>query len=556
MPHGGKLLIDHLELEGCDTVYCVPGESYLAVLDGLHDSNRIRTVVCRQEGGASMMADAYGKLTGKPGICFVTRGPGAANAMSGIHIAYQDSTPLILFVGLPPRNHRDREAFQEINLSAIFGSTAKWVAVIDDVARINEYVGRAYTTASSGRPGPVVLGLPEDMLTDQGQPAQIQPTIIPESHPSPAAMSKLNDVLKTVKRPLVVVGGPGWSSEVSEKIAIFAERLNLPVAAAFRFQDYFDNRHPNYAGHIGIGVNPRLAERLQSSDFLLAIGPRLGEMTTRGYTLLDIPSPKQYLVHVHPGAEELGSVFRTDLPILSSLSAFADWLAEIEAPSSIVWSDWTKTAHADYEENVKPVETPGALKLEQVVTSLNELLEEDAIIANGAGNFTAWVHRYFRYKAYRTQLAPTSGSMGYGLPAAISAKIQYPHRQVVCFSGDGCFMMTGQEFATAMHYGLPIVIIVVNNQMYGTIRMHQERHFPGRVIATSLTNPNFAEYARSFGAYGAVIERTSEFRPAFLKALKADRPTILELRTSDQAITPTESLASIREEALQSKNSG
>jgi len=336
MPHGGKLIIDHLELEGCDTVFCVPGESYLAVLDGLHDSNRIRTIVCRQEGGASMMADAYGKLTGKPGICFVTRGPGAANAMSGIHIAHQDSTPLVLFVGLPPRAHRDREAFQEIDLAAMFGTTAKWVAVIDDVARIDEYVGRAYITASSGRPGPVVLGLPEDMLEDQGQPAQIQSSNIPEGHPSPAAIVKLGDALKTATKPLVVVGGPGWSSDTTEKIAIFAERLNLPVATAFRFQDYFDNRHPNYAGHIGIGVNPKLAERLRSSDFLLVIGPRLGEMTTSGYTLLDTPSPKQYLVHVHPGAEELGSVFRADLPIQSSLSAFADGLSDVEAPPSVV----------------------------------------------------------------------------------------------------------------------------------------------------------------------------------------------------------------------------
>ena len=553
MHHGGEILIHHLEIEGCDTVYCVPGESYLAALDGLHDTNRIQTVVCRQEGGASMMAEAYGKLSGKPGVCFVTRGPGAANAMSGIHIAYQDSTPMILFVGMPPGQFRDREAFQEIDLRAIFGTTAKWVGVIDDVDRIGEYVSRAFATATSGRPGPVVLGLPEDMLADEGDKADKKPAPIVKSRPTADAIRQFGEALASAERPLIIVGGPGWTAETGHKMQTFAVRLNLPVAAAFRFQDYFDNRHQNYAGHVGIAINPKLAGHIRDSDLIIAMGPRLGEMTTSGYTLLKVPSPDQKLVHIHPGPEELGQVYCPEIAICASLSEFADCLDDIELPGDPVWSAWTETLRADYEAHVQPVETPGSLKMEQVVSYLSEVLDEDAIITNGAGNFTAWVHRYYRYRSYRTQLAPTAGSMGYGLPAAIAAKVRHPDHQVICFAGDGCFMMTSQELATAVHYGLPIVIIIVNNQMYGTIRMHQEKHFPERVIATTLSNPDFAAFARSFGAEGIQISETREFRPALQKALAAQKPTVIELLVSPEALTPTQTLSEIRSQSLEPK---
>ena len=553
MHHGGEILIHHLEIEGCDTVYCVPGESYLAALDGLHDSNRIQTVICRQEGGASMMAEAYGKLSGKPGVCFVTRGPGAANAMSGIHIAYQDSTPMVLFVGMPPREFRDREAFQEIDLGAIFSSTAKWVGVIDDVDRIGEYVGRAFATASAGRPGPVILGLPEDMLASVGEKADKRPAPLVKSAPTASEIKQIAKALEAADQPLLIVGGPGWTGETSQKVQAFAERLNLPVAAAFRFQDYFDNRHQNYVGHVGIAINPKLAAHIRDSDLIIAMGPRLGEMTTSGYTLLNVPSSEQKLIHIHPGPEELGQVYCPEIAICASLAEFADRLDTIELSEDPGWSKWTETLRADYEAHVQPVETPGTLKMEQVISYLSEVLDEDAIVTNGAGNFTAWIHRYYRYRSYRTQLAPTSGSMGYGLPAAVAAKLKHPDRQVICFAGDGCFMMTSQELATAVHYGLPIVIIIVNNQMYGTIRMHQEKHFPERVIATTLTNPDFAAFARSFGAEGVQISETREFRPALQKALDAGKPTVIEMLVSPEALTPTQTLSEIRSQSLEPK---
>ena len=546
MRHGGQLLIDQLALEGCDTAFCVPGESYLAALDGLYGSNDIKTIICRQEGGAAMMAAAHGEKTGKPGIAFVTRGPGATNASIGVHIARQDSLPMILFVGQVGCAMQDREAFQEVNFEAMFSPLAKWAAEIRQTDRIPEYVARAWHTAQSGRPGPVVLALPEDMLSATTKAQTIAPTPLGQAHPDDTAIRAIGDALAAAKRPLMIVGGPGWNETIQNEVATFAERLHLPVLAAFRYQDYFDNRHPNYAGHMGIGIDPSLAKRIREADLLLVMGPRLGEMTTSGYTLVKPPNPAQKIVHIHPDADELGSVYRTDVPVHATLAAFAARLADIDAPDTAPWHGETPRARADYEQFSQPVETPGAVKLEQVVAHICETLPDDAIITNGAGNYTSWVHRYYRYKSYGTQLANTAGSMGYGLPAAIAGKLAAPDKKVVCFAGDGCFLMNGQELATAMQYDLPIVIIVVNNAMYGTIRMHQERDYPNRVSGTELQNPDFAALARSFGAHGTVIEQTEQFAPAFDAALKADKPTLIELRVDPQAITPVKTLDQIR----------
>ena len=550
MRHGGRLLIEQLEAKGCTSVYSVPGESFLAALDGLYDSNRIQTVICRHESGAAIMAEAHGKLTGKPGVCIVTRGPGASNAMLGIHIAQQDSTPMILFVGMPQRGHRDREAFQEIDINAFFGSVSKWATFIDDASRIPEYVSRAYHTACSGRPGPVVLGLPEDMLRDRVRVSTIKPAQYAEARADSGSMAALADALGKASRPMMIVGGPGWSPKVSADVQEFAERFDLPVASSFRYQDYFDNRHPNYVGDFGIATDPHLAERIQASDFLIAMGVRLGEMTTRGYTLVKAPAPDQFLVHIYPGAEELGRVYRADIPIQSSISSFAAKLQHLEPPSPSPWEDWRKSARADYEASIVPQETPGAVKLEQIIATLSEMLDEDAIVTNGAGNSTGWLHRYFQYKKYRTQLAPTAGSMGYSLPAAISAKLLYPDRQVVCWAGDGCFLMTSQELATAIHYALPIIIIVANNNMYGTIRMHQEKTYPNRVLGTTLTNPDFAAYARSFGAHGETVEATEEFRSAFERAAASGKPAIIELKLDSEALNSRLTISQARKMAV------
>ena len=551
MRHGGQILASELEAQGVDTIYCVPGESYLSALDGLHDSNRIRTVVCRQEGGAAMMADAYGKMTGRPGVCFVTRGPGATNASIGVHIAQQDSTPMVLLVGLPGSDFVDREAFQEFDLRAVFGSLGKAAWVVSDVARLPEYVGRAFQTALSGRPGPVVLGLPEDVLSGMSDVRSDDSVRIAAPAPSRADIAALQGLLDTAERPLVLVGGPGWSARVKSQLESIATRLDLPVAAAFRYQDYFDNRHAYYVGHVGIGIDPKLAEAVRSSDLLIVIGPRLGEMTTGGYSLLAAPVPRQRLVHVHPSADELGSVYRATLPINSTAAAFVEALAGLQtAKGAARWAGWRQGLRGGYEAFLKPVMTPGPLKMEQVILALDDMLPEDAILANGAGNYTGWLHRYYRYRTYRTQLAPTCGAMGYGLPAALAAKLQHPDRTVVALAGDGCFMMNGQELATAAQYGANIIVLVVNNGMYGTIRMHQERKFPGRVMGTTLVNPDFAALARSYGASGEVVTETDQFRPALSRALAADRPALIELRIDQEALTPGQSLSQIRAAAL------
>jgi acetolactate synthase-1/2/3 large subunit len=547
MRHGGKILIDQLEVQGATTAFTVPGESFLAALDGLHDSNRIKTIICRQEGGASMMAEAWGKITGEPGICFVTRGPGAANAMSGLHVAMQDSTPMITFVGMPAREHEDREAFQEIEIKQVFSSVVKWAAVIRQTERIPEYVSHAMHVARSGRPGPVVLGLPEDMLSSDCTIGDAKPARIAEAHPGAAELALLHEKLAKATRPLMIIGGPGWSGQAQKAVEAFADRFDLPVAPAFRYQDYFDNRHRCYVGCAGIGLDPKLAAAIKDADLLIVVGARLGEMTTSGYTLIDIPDPKQYLVHVHPSPDELGSVYRPDLPIAATARTFCEALAGLQPPARIAWGGRRTELRAAYEQSLQPIALPGTVKMADVIRAVSELLPENGIITNGAGNFAAFVHRYFQYKTYRTCLAPTSGSMGYGLPAAIAAKLAHPTRAVVNVQGDGDFLMTGQELATAAQYALPIITIIANNGMYGTIRAHQEREYPRRIVGTTLVNPDFAAYARSFGAEGYTIEATADFAPAFRQALASNRSSVIELKLDPEALSPRKTLTEVRE---------
>ncbi len=546
MRHGGKILIDQLEANGATTAFTVPGESFLAALDGLHDSNRIKTVICRQEGGAAIMAEAHGKLTGTPGICFVTRGPGLANAMSGLHIAQQDSTPMILFVGLPAADTEDREAFQEIETKSLLSSFVKWAAVIRQTDRIPEYVSRAFNVAQSGRPGPVVLGLPEDMLSAMAEARDAKPAVVATAAPTPEALAELRRRLGTAKRPLMIVGGPGWSTGIRATIQAFAERFELPVATAFRYQDYFDNRHRCYAGCAGIGIDAGLAAAIRASDLLIVVGARLGEMTTGDYTLLDVPNPKQALVHVHPSPDELGTVYRPEVAIAATAATFAAAIAGMAPAAKPAWAGDTVRLHAAFEKFLEPIATPGAVRLEEVIRHCSAVLPEDAIVTNGAGNYAAFLHRYFTYKGFRTQLAPTSGSMGYGLPAAIAAKLAHPERTVVNFAGDGCFMMTAQELATAVQYRAPVVTIIANNGMYGTIRMHQEKYYPARVSGTELVNPDFAMFARSFGAHGETVVRTEDFAPALARALAAKVPSVIELKTDPEALSVRQTLAQVR----------
>jgi acetolactate synthase I/II/III large subunit len=547
---GAQILVDQLKIHGADTVFAVPGESYLAVLDALYDANSIRLVTCRQEGGAAMMADAYGKLTGEPGLCMVTRGPGATNASAGLHVAMQDSTPLILFIGQIARGTVEREAFQEIDYRRMFGQLAKWVAEIDDPRRIPEFLSRAFHTATSGRPGPVVLALPEDMLTEVVEVADAQPYRRVETWPGEVPMARLAELLAAAKRPFLLLGGSAWDAEAVAAIERFATANALPVGCAFRRQDRFDNTHPCYAGDVGIGINPKLAQRIKESDLLIAVGPRLGEMTTGGYTLLDIPTPKQPLVHVHADPEELGRVYQAVLPINATPRAFARAAAALKPVANPPWAAATAAAHQDYLAARRPPRSPGDIQLGEIMLWLDEHLPADAIFTNGAGNFATWVHRFHQYRRFGSQLAPTSGSMGYGFPAAVAAKIVHPDRAVICVAGDGDFLMTGQELATAVHRRLGVIVLLVNNGMYGTIRMHQERHHPGRVIGTDLHNPDFAALARAYGAYGEVVERTADFPAAFERARAAGLPAILELRIDPEALTIRQSLSDIRAAAL------
>lgn len=545
--HGGQILVDALLAHGVDHIFAVPGESYLAVLDALHDvQEQLRLIVCRQEGGAANMAEAYGKLTGRPGICFVTRGPGATNASIGVHTAFQDSTPMILFIGQVGSDCVERDAFQEIDYRRMFGPMAKWVAQIDRADRIPELVSQAFHRATSGRPGPVVLALPEDMLEATARVADAPHFQTIQAHPGAEDLARLRQQLAAAQRPLVILGGSGWNQDACAQIRQFIEANELPVACAFRFQDLFDNRHPNYCGDVGIGINPRLAQRIREADLLLVIGARLGEMTTSGYTLLEVPRPRQQLIHIHAGAEELGRVYAADLLINAGMVPMATALANLPPVDPAAWRATVAAARADYEAHQMRVAVPGALDLWTIMQTLSARLPEDAILTNGAGNYATWLHRYYRYPTFRTQLAPTSGAMGYGVPAAIAAKIVQPQRTVVCFAGDGCFLMNGQELATAMHYNAALIFLVINNGMYGTIRMHQERRYPGRVCGTALSNPDFAAYARAFGALGETVSRTKDFPPALQRALTAARPALLELQLDPRAITPNATLDDLR----------
>jgi acetolactate synthase I/II/III large subunit len=546
--NGGRILVDALGINGADTAYCVPGESYLAVLDALHDAKGIRTITTRHEGAAANMADAYGKLTGRPGICFVTRGPGATHASNGVHTASEDSTPMILFIGQVERGFIGRGAFQEVDYRQMFGGIAKWVTEIDSIERIPEIVSKAYSVALSGRPGPVVVALPEDVLFDSVEVNDAPPVRTAQAAPAPEALEELRGLLGEAQRPLVIVGGSGWDTASMRAFKTFVHANRLPVAASFRRQDLFDNRDPHYVGQLGLGVSPKLAQRARDADLLIVIGSRLAETTSSGYTLFESPTPRQTMIHVHPDTEELGRAYQARLPIHASLRAFALALGETAPVASAVqqrWHAWTAAARADYVEHSTPPSNTSAIEgvdLAQVVAHLSEVLPDDAVISNGAGNYTVWVHRFYRYRAPATELAPTNGAMGYGLPAAIAAKIRNPERSVVCFAGDGCFMMYPQELATAMQYGAPLIVIVVNNGMLGTIRMHQEREYPGRVSATRLVNPDFTALARAFGAHAECVDRTEDFPAAFQRAQRAGTAALIELRTDPRQITPTNRL--------------
>jgi acetolactate synthase I/II/III large subunit len=554
----GHALVEALIAQGVDCAFGVPGESYLAVLDGFHEHrDRIRFIACRQEGGAAFMAEAQGKLTGRPGICFVTRGPGATNASIGVHTAFQDSTPLLLFVGQVASDQRDREAFQELDYRQMFGpgtlGLAKWVGEVHDADRLPEYVARAFHTALQGRPGPVVLVLPEDMLTT-ATAAPVLPRVRPASAwPAPGPLRDVRRLLLEAQRPLLIAGGSGWDAEGCAALQRFAENWRLPVGCGFRFQDTFDNRHPQYAGDVGIGINPKLAARVRDADLILALGVRLGEMTTGGYTLLQPPRPHQRLIHVHAGAEELGRVYAADLLLQASPGNAARALESLAAPPDLRWQAWTDAAAADYAANLEapPVEP---LDMAVVVKTLQRLAPADTVYTNGAGNFSGWLHRYVRYHGLqhhgRTQLAPTSGAMGYGLPAAVAASLLYPDRTVVNVAGDGDFLMTGQELATATGHGAGrLISIVVDNGSYGTIRMHQEREYPGRVSGSDLSNPDFAALAQAYGWRAHRVERTADFEPAFAEALASGRPSLLHLRLDPDVSTTRATLSAIREAA-------
>jgi acetolactate synthase-1/2/3 large subunit len=549
---GGKLLIDQLIVHGADHVFCVPGESYLAALDAFADvGDKIKLITCRHEAAAANMAEAHGKLTGRPGICFVTRGPGACHAAIGLHTAFQDSTPMILFIGQIARDMEDREAFQEMDYRRFFAQTTKWVGQINNPDRIPEMVSQAFYTATAGRPGPVALALPEDMLTelsgvgDARAAARVQPA------PRPADMADLDARLQAANSPVVLVGGGGWTAQAVADITTFAENYDLPVACSFRNQDRFNNLHPNYAGDLSIGANPELLKLIKESDLFMMIGPRLGEQTSQGYSLLDIPNPQIPLVHVHASAEELGRVYQPDLAINSGYAEFAAAAAALPGRNDPPWAEASRSANANYRKYNEIQPTLGDLDLSHVMAVLRQRLPKDAIITNDAGNFAGWAHRYWQFTSFPSQLGPTSGAMGYGVPSAIAAAITMPHRQAVCFVGDGGFLMSASDIATAMHYDAKPLFLVINNNMFGTIRMHQEREYPGRNPGTDLSNPDFAAYAQSFGAFGETVRRDEDFADALDRALASGRAAVLELVTDPEAITPKTTLTAIRDAALQ-----
>ena len=544
---GGQLIVDSLAANGVSHVFSVPGESFLAVLDALYDAE-IETVVCRQEGGAAMMADAWGKMTGEPGVCFVTRGPGASNATAGLHIAMQDSTPMILFIGQVQRDAREREAFQEVEYRRGFTEYAKWVAEIDDPARIPEFVTRAFAVATSGRPGPVVLALPEDMLRETvSTPVEPRPYRPVPIHPGQHEMQELGTLLSNAQRPVVILGGSRWTERAKAVMETAAEKAAFPVGCSFRRQMLFDHLHPSYAGDVGIGINPALGKEIREADLVVLVGGRMSEMPSSGYTLLDIPHPAQTFVHVHPDAGELGRVYRPDLAICADPASFAEAFATLDLTGAETRSERTARMHQSYLDWSTPPQTgPDGVHMGAVMAWIEENLPPETIFTNGAGNYATWLHRFHRFRNFATQAAPTSGSMGYGLPGAIGAALASPGKPVVNFAGDGCFLMTGQEFATAVRYELPIITVLVNNSMYGTIRMHQERDYPARQSGTALTNPDFAAYARAFGGHGETVEKTEDFPAAFERARESGLPAIIEIRQNPEAITPARTLSEIR----------
>ncbi len=551
---GGQILVDQLVAQGVERVFCVPGESYLAALDALHDAS-IAVTVCRQEAGAAMMALTEGRLTGRPGVCFVTRGPGATNAAHGVHVAEHDSAPMVLFIGQVERAMIGRGAFQEMDYRAFFGSTAKWATEVDDPARLPEIVQRAFHVAMQGRPGPVVVALPEDVLSEAAAVAdapRVEPATI---WPGQTQMAELQKMLWAAKRPIAIVGGGGWNERAGAAFMRFAERFDLPVAASFRRASLVDNDHANYVGEIGIGPNPKLKARIEAADLVLLVGGRMSEMASQSYTLLSVPEPRQTLVHVHADALEIGRVYHPRLGVVATPPAFCAALEGLQPPGAICWSEATRAGRADYLawSDVAPA-NPGRVQIGQIMLALREAAPH-AIFTTGAGNFAIWPGRFLRFRLFNQQMGPTSGSMGFGVPAAVGAKRVFPGRTVVAFSGDGDFLMNGQEFATAVQYDLPIVVVVMDNGMYGTIRMHQEREYPGRISATQLRNPDFAAYARAFGGHGETVEETAEFLPAFQRALASGKPAILHVKVDPEAITPTTTLSAIREAALKRRAS-
>lgn len=540
---GGVAVVEALLKQGSDTAFCVPGESYLPILDALYDSrDDILLYTCRHESGASNMAEAYGKLTGRPGICLVTRGPGATNASIGIHTAMQDSTPLLMLVGQVATKDRGREAFQEVDFKKMFAPLAKWVVEVKTADDIPGVMAKAFHTALSGRMGPVVISFPEDVLSDVCNTATPEPLAVEEQAPSPDEMAKLKTLLQNAERPLVILGGSGWTKKAVADYREFAEREGLATGCAFRYQDLLDPRSDVYVGDIGIGINPKLAERVKNADVILALGPRLGEITTSGYTIIKPPKPDQTLIHVHAGGDELGRVYEAALHIHSGAANFARALKEISFGKKAAWAEGLREDRENYISWSTPNKNPGAVQVAEIYGYLRDTLPDNAILTNGAGNYTAWLHRFYHYRGFKTQVAPTSGAMGYGVPAAIAAKIVHPDRPVICASGDGCFLMTGQELATAAQYNIPVIFLVFNNSMYGTIRMHQEMHYPGRVSGTDLKNPDFKAYAESFGIRGYKVETNLEFEAAFEEAFKSNKPALIEIKVDRQALSPAASL--------------
>lgn len=547
---GGQVVVDQLALHGVEHAFCVPGESYLPVLDALHDAD-IRLISCRHEAAAANMAEAYGKLTGRPGVCLVTRGPGSTHASVGVHIASQDSTPMILLVGQVPRPFRGRDAFQELDYPQAFGALglAKWAAEAEAAERLPELVARAFSVALSGRPGPVVLALPEDVLAEETDASDAAPAHVAHPAPGDDDMARLGELLARAERPLAIVGEGGWTPETAQGVLAFCEANRIPVAASFRCQDFVDNRSSVYAGHLTLGMDAKLAGRVEEADLILALGGRLGEVPTRGYTLLEAPRPRQTLVHGHPDPNELGRVYEPELPIVTALPELAAALGRLGVLDPSRWESWAEAARTDYLASMERRALPGDLDLGAVLEFLRERLPDDAVLACGAGNFTVWIHRFFEFSRFPTQLAPRAGAMGYGLPAALTAKVLDPARPAVCLAGDGDFMMSAAELATAVRYGLDPIVFVVNNGMYGTIRMHQERLYPGRVVGTDLVNPDFADFARSFGCHGETVERTHDLEAAFDRAVASGRPAVIDLRVDPDAIHPRFTISELRASA-------